>query len=42
MQAMEKRELLEKRFIANSDDDYETKLMELQAQLADFLLRNQA
>lgn len=33
LHAMEKKELLEKRFIANSEDDYETKLMELQARL---------
>ena len=33
--AMEKKELLEKRFIASSEDDYETKLMELQARLED-------
>ena len=35
LHAMEKKELLEKRFIANSEDDYETKLMELQARLDD-------
>lgn len=35
LHAMEKKELLEKRFIANSEDDYETKLMELQARLED-------
>jgi murein DD-endopeptidase MepM/ murein hydrolase activator NlpD len=33
LHAMEKKELLEKRFMANSEDDYETKLMELQARL---------
>lgn len=33
LHAMEKKELLEKRFIANSEDGYETKLMELQARL---------
>jgi murein DD-endopeptidase MepM/ murein hydrolase activator NlpD len=33
LHAMEKKDLLEKRFIANSEDDYETKLMELQARL---------
>jgi len=33
LHAMEKKELIEKRFIANSEDDYETKLMELQARL---------
>jgi hypothetical protein len=33
LHATEKKELLEKRFIANSEDDYETKLMELQARL---------
>ena len=33
LHAMEKKELLEKRFIANSEDDYETKLIELQARL---------
>lgn len=31
--AMEKKDLLDKRFIAKSEDDYETKLMELQARL---------
>lgn len=35
LRAMEKKELLEKRFIANSDADYETKLTELQARLED-------
>ncbi|WP_293600180.1 peptidoglycan DD-metalloendopeptidase family protein [Polynucleobacter sp. 39-46-10] len=35
LHAMEKKELLEKRFSANSEDDYETKLMELQARLED-------
>ena len=35
LHAMEKKELLEKRFIANSEDDYETKLTELQARLED-------
>lgn len=35
LHAMEKKELLEKRFVANSEDDYETKLMELQARLED-------
>lgn len=30
---MEKKELQDKRFIANSEDDYETKLMELQARM---------
>jgi murein DD-endopeptidase MepM/ murein hydrolase activator NlpD len=33
LHALEKKELQEKRFIANSEDDYETKLMELQARL---------
>ncbi len=33
LHAMEKKELIEKRFVANSEDDYETKLMELQARL---------
>ena len=33
LHAMEKKDLLEKRFIANSEDDYESKLMELQARL---------
>jgi murein DD-endopeptidase MepM/ murein hydrolase activator NlpD len=33
LHAMEKKDLLEKRFIANSEDDYEAKLMELQARL---------
>lgn len=33
LHAMEKKDLLEKSFIANSEDDYETKLMELQARL---------
>ena len=33
LHAMEKKVLLEKRFIVNSEDDYETKLMELQARL---------
>ena len=33
LHAMEKKELQDKRFIANSEDDYETKLMELQARL---------
>ncbi len=33
LHAMEKKDLLEKRFIANSEDDYETKLMELQSRL---------
>ena len=33
LHAMEKKDLLEKRFVANSEDDYETKLMELQARL---------
>jgi len=33
LHAMEKKDLLEKRFIANSEDDYETKLMELQVRL---------
>jgi len=33
LHTMEKKDLLEKRFIANSEDDYETKLMELQARL---------
>jgi len=33
LHAMEKKELIEKRFIANSEDDYETKLMGLQARL---------
>jgi len=33
LHAMEKKDLLDKRFIANSEDDYETKLMELQARL---------
>jgi murein DD-endopeptidase MepM/ murein hydrolase activator NlpD len=33
LQAMEKKELIEKRFVAHSEDDYETKLMELQARL---------
>jgi len=33
LHAMEKKELLEKRFVANSEDDYETKLIELQARL---------
>jgi len=33
LHAMEKKDLLEKRFIANSEDDYETKLMELQTRL---------
>jgi murein DD-endopeptidase MepM/ murein hydrolase activator NlpD len=35
LHAMEKKELLEKRFSANSEADYETKLMELQARLED-------
>ncbi|MBU3602801.1 M23 family metallopeptidase [Polynucleobacter sp. AM-25C3] len=35
LHAMEKKALLEKRFIANSEDDYETKLTELQARLED-------
>jgi murein DD-endopeptidase MepM/ murein hydrolase activator NlpD len=35
LHAMEKKGLLEKRFSANSEDDYETKLMELQARLED-------
>jgi murein DD-endopeptidase MepM/ murein hydrolase activator NlpD len=35
LHAMEKKELLEKRFIAHSEDDYETKLLELQARLED-------
>jgi murein DD-endopeptidase MepM/ murein hydrolase activator NlpD len=35
LHAMEKKELLEKRFIANSEDDYETKLLELQVRLDD-------
>ena len=33
LHALEKKELQEKRFIANSEDDYEAKLMELQARL---------
>jgi murein DD-endopeptidase MepM/ murein hydrolase activator NlpD len=33
LHAMEKKDLLEKRFVANSEDDYEAKLMELQARL---------
>jgi len=33
MLSMEKKELLEKRFVAHSEDDYETKLMELQVRL---------
>jgi hypothetical protein len=33
LHAMEKRDLREKRFAANSEDDYETKLLELQARL---------
>jgi murein DD-endopeptidase MepM/ murein hydrolase activator NlpD len=33
LHVMEKKELLEKRFIASSEDDYETKLMELQARM---------
>lgn len=33
LHAMEKKALLEKRFAANSEDDYEIKLMELQARL---------
>ena len=33
LHAMEKKELRDKRFIANSEDDYEAKLMELQARL---------
>jgi murein DD-endopeptidase MepM/ murein hydrolase activator NlpD len=33
LHAMEKKELIEKRFVANSEDDYETKLLELQARL---------
>lgn len=33
LHAMEKKDLLEKRFIANSEGDYETKLMELQARI---------
>ncbi len=33
LHAMETKGLLEKRFVANSEDDYETKLMELQARL---------
>jgi murein DD-endopeptidase MepM/ murein hydrolase activator NlpD len=32
---MQKKELLEKRFVTNSEDDYETKLTELQARLND-------
>lgn len=35
LHAMEKKELLEKRFIANSEEDYETKLTELQVRLED-------
>jgi murein DD-endopeptidase MepM/ murein hydrolase activator NlpD len=35
LHAMEKKEFLEKRFSANSEADYETKLMELQARLED-------
>lgn len=35
LHAMEKKEMLEKRFVANSEDDYETKLTELQARLED-------
>lgn len=35
LHAMEKKELLSKRFVANSEDDYETKLAELQARLED-------
>jgi murein DD-endopeptidase MepM/ murein hydrolase activator NlpD len=33
LHAMETKDLQEKRFIANSEDDYETKLLELQARL---------
>lgn len=33
LHAMEKKNLLQKRFIANSEEDYESKLMELQARL---------
>jgi hypothetical protein len=33
LHSMEKKDLLEKRFIANSEDDYESKLMELQFRL---------
>jgi len=33
LHAMETKELQDKRFIANSEDDYETKLLELQARL---------
>jgi len=33
LHAMETKDLQDKRFIANSEDDYETKLMELQARL---------
>jgi len=33
LHAMEKKDLQDKRFIANSQDDYETKLLELQARL---------
>lgn len=33
LHTMEKNQLLERRFIANSEDDYEAKLMELQARL---------
>lgn len=35
LHAMERKQLLEKRFIAHSEDDYETKLVELQARLED-------
>ncbi|MFZ4379504.1 MAG: peptidoglycan DD-metalloendopeptidase family protein [Polynucleobacter sp.] len=35
LHAMERKQLLEKRFIAHSEDDYETKLIELQARLED-------
>ena len=35
LRAMEKKDLLEKRFVANSEDDYETKLTELQVRLED-------
>ena len=35
LHAMEKKAFLEKRFVANSEDDYETKLIELQARLED-------